>query len=266
MTERVQTERKWMKKIGNILSGILIVGCVGCVLFLPEYGPHVLSYFIAKNIALFISCCAIGIATIWGIYKKFTNFVSTGGLNEDYFGHLLEIISLYIGISVSIIFIIYGIVRISFYYISINNNVTVGIIIFCVLFVIIGLLIWLFLFPITKKLDEKYGIPMRLNCVVVLAILMLIFGAIMSAHNLIKAQKDVLCGRQSEIIYNCYYSSSHSRHKGTTYDLIGNCRDHHVRFDITGIGESTLEKMEGKNVRISYYPNTQCVYSAELVE
>lgn len=258
-----------MKKTGNILSILFLIFSTGLLfsyIFLPEYGEHVLAYFICSNGMLFIFSCMILVIFPFSCIRKLEKMFENGELNDEYTRRLRKMIGIYIGVSAGIALIIYGIVKLTLYYIAINAATTVVITIFCVSFILIGILVWLLLFPITKKLDEKYNIPLRKIFVIGLAFVMLITGVVMTARNLVKAKKDIMCGRQSIILYNCYYSSSHSRYKGTTYDLFGDCESGHVKFDISGIGESMLEEINGKNVRVSFYPNTQCVYSAEIVE
>ena len=258
-----------MKKTRNILGILFLILTLGLYFLyvsLPKYGEHVLGYFICSNGMLFTACCIILLCSTVCIIKKMNKTLQNGELTSEHTTHFKKIIGAYIVTAAGIGLIIYGIVRIAFYYIAINADVKVVVTIFCVSFIFIAFLIWLLLFPITKRIDTKYNIPMRKLCVIVLAYLMLLFGAIMCVQNLIKAQKDIVCGRQSMIIHDCYYISSRSRYKGTTYDLSGNCESGHVKFDITGIGENTSEEMNEKNVRVSFYPNTQCVYSAEIVE
>lgn len=253
-----------MKKTRNILNIIFLILTLGLLFLyvsLPEYGEHVLGYYICSNGMLFTASCILLIYFTLSMIKKMQN-----GASGTHTNHLKKIIAVYIVTAAGIGLIIYGIIRTAFYYIAISSDEKVVITFFLVSFILIAFLLWLLLFPITKKIDTKYNIPMRNLCVILLAYLMLLFGVIMCARNLIKAQRDIVCGRQSMIIHDCYYVSSHSRYEGTTYDLYGYCESGHVKFDITGIGQNTLEQMEGKKVRVSFYPNTQCVYSAEIVE
>lgn len=254
-----------MKKTKNILNIIflfLTLGLLFIYISLPEYGEHVLGYYICSNGMLFTVSGILLIYFTLCMIKKLQN----GALTGEHTNHLKKIIAVYIVTAAGIGLIIYGIVRVAFYYIAISSDEKVVITIFFVAFILIVFLLWLLLFPITKRIDTKYNISMRNLCVTLLGYLLLLFGVIMCSKNLIKAQKDSVCGRQSMIIHDCYYVSSHSKYRGTTYDLSGYCESGHVKFDITGIGENTLEEMEGKNVRVSFYPNTQCVYSAEIVE
>lgn len=258
-----------MKKTGNILGILFLILTLGLhfiYVSLPEYGEHVLGYYICSNGMLFIACCIILLCSTVCIIKKMNKTLQNRELTTERTIHFKKIIGAYIVTATGIGLIIFGIVKVAFYYIAINADVKVVVTFFCISFILIVFLIWLLLFPITKRMDAKYHIPMRNIFVIVLAYLMLLFGAIMCVQNLIKAQKDIVCGRQSMIIHDCYYISSHSRYKGTTYDLSGNCESGHVEFDITGIGKDTLEEMKGKSVQVSFYPNTQCVYSAEIVE
>ncbi|MGN0496624.1 MAG: hypothetical protein ACI4GW_10395 [Lachnospiraceae bacterium] len=253
-----------MKKTKNILNIIflfLTLGLLFLYVSLPEYGEHVLGYYICSNGMLFTVSGILLIYFTLGMIKKLQN-----GASGTHTNHLKKIIAVYIVTTAGIGLIIYGIIRTAFYYIAISSDEKVAITIFLVSFILITFLLWLLLFPITKRIDTKYNIPMRNLCIIVLAYLMLLFGVIMCARNLIKAQKDIVCGRQSMIIHDCYYVSSHSKYRGTTYDLYGYCESGHIKFDITGIGENTLDEMEGKRVRVSFYPHTRCVYSAEIVE
>lgn len=250
------------KNIFNITLFILTLGLLFLYTSLPEYGEHVLGYYVCSNGMLFTVGCILFIYFSLCMIKKLQNGVLTG----EHANHLIKIIGVYIVTVVGIGLIIYGIIRAAFYYIAISSDEKVVIASFFVAFVLVVFLLWLLLFPITKKIDSKFNIPMRTFCVVFLGYLLLLFGIIMCAKNLIKAQKDSVCGLQSMIIHDCYYVSSHSKYRGTTYDLSGYCEIGHVKFDITGIEENTLEAMEGKKVQVSFYPNTRCVYSAEIVE